>query len=73
MLRVKIPFATAQAVYPAGTRVPEDHPVVAGREALFETIPGSEVVEQATAAPGEVRETKPRKAAARKATAKAED
>lgn len=49
-------------VFPAGSLVDADSPVVARHPHLFEAP-----VEQATAAPGEKRAVRPRKAAAKKA------
>ena len=45
-------------VVKGGEMVPADDPIVKGREHLFDPL--EEVVEQATAAPGELRATKPR-------------
>lgn len=53
----------------AGEVFDSSDPVVKGREQLFSINTDAPVVEQATAAPGEVRTT-PRKSSARKAAAK---
>lgn len=73
VLRVRESFAADTRVYSAGEIVDAADPIVAGREALFAEVtptkrdaPVAPVVEQATAAPGEKRNT-PAKAVAKKA------
>jgi hypothetical protein len=63
-LIVKRSFAVGAKVYRRKTRVPADDPVVKGREHLFDQ--DVEVIERATAAPGEKRVTPPRKKPAAK-------
>ena len=67
-VRVKQPFFCAGRVYVVGTVLDASDPVVGPRPELFDRIediaaPVAEVVEQATAAPGEKR-TRTRKAPA---------
>ena len=58
-LRCKQTFVyDGRTVVKAGTVVGDKSPMVKGREQLFEDV--DEVVERATAAPGEKRATKPR-------------
>ena len=54
------------------TRVRHGHPLLKGREHLFSPIGVHYDVEQATAAPGEVRKVTRKSAARKKTTAKAE-
>lgn len=59
-VRVKQPFSTGTRVYVVGTVLDASDPVVGPRPELFDRIediaaPVAEVVEQATAAPGEKR------------------
>lgn len=65
MLRAKETFHafTADGMRPvgAGTELPEDHPLVKGREHLFEAVPGA-----APAAPKAPRKTARKTAAGKK-------
>ena len=56
LVRVRHTFTVNGKLYRKGTIVDASDPVVAGREAAF-----APVIEQATAAPGEVRTTPARK------------
>jgi hypothetical protein len=61
MLRARETFHANGRLVVAGGEVDEKDPIVSGREHLFE--PAGPVVEQATAAPGEKRAVRTRKAA----------
>lgn len=66
-VRARCGLATSTRVIPAGAHLPDADPVVVSNPQYFERIA---TVEQATAAPGELREV-PRKATpAKKAAAK---
>lgn len=69
LVRVRTSFATIQGVFPAGLRVPSDAEVVRKFPQYFDLPAATPVVEQATAAPGEVRTT-PAKAPAKKSAAR---
>ena len=67
-LIVRQSFTVGPKTYKRGQRVDSSDPVIEGREDLFEQL---EVIERATAGPGEKRMTPPRKkpATAKKAGA----
>lgn len=67
--RARSSFAALGRIVTIGTVLDTSDPIVRQYPALFEADASAPVVEQATAAPGEVRTT-PRKTAARKASAK---
>ena len=70
LLRCKTSFRPAgrPVMVQRGDLVDSSDPVVNGREHLFESV--EDIVEAATAAPGESRTVAPRKRAAKKAAAK---
>lgn len=72
-VRVRQPFAAYGQVWGRGTVLDAKHPVVKGREHLFEEVAPVERVEQATAAPGEVRNVTPPKKEEEPAEEVAED
>lgn len=67
-VRARCGLATSTRVVPAGAHIDDTDPLVISNPQYFERI--DPVVEQATAAPGEVRTTPAKKAPARKAAAK---
>lgn len=60
VLRANTSFAIGLRVIREGDLLPADSPFVKGREELFTPVEGA-VIEQATAAPGEVRMVTPPK------------
>lgn len=58
MLRANTSFFVGARLVAAGELVAPTDPIVAGREALFDRVDSSPVVEEATAVPGVKRTTK---------------
>lgn len=68
ILRAKVTFHWGRRTVREGDLVDSSDPVAVGREQLF--APVEDIVEAATAAPGESRTVAPRKRASKKAAAK---
>lgn len=67
ILRANTTFHVGRRAVRQGDIIDSSDPIVAGREHLFDSA--ADVVEAATAAPGERRSTAPRKRPAKKAAA----
>lgn len=71
LVRARQGMATATRVIPAGAHIDDQDPIVLANPLFFEPIRVAGSVEQATAAPGEVRNTPAKKAPAKKAARRA--